>query len=95
MRIPHGCVPGGIPALFALNAQGLEVTMTQGTVRWFNLAKGYGFITADEGDDVFVRFNAIQAEGLRKLSDGQRVEFVMEADSSGAQASSVRSLTPA
>ncbi len=69
--------------------------MTQGTVRWFNLAKGYGFIAADSGDDVFVRFNAIEAEGLRKLSDGQRVEFILEPGPTGAQASSVRSLSPA
>lgn len=66
--------------------------MTQGTVRWFNLAKGYGFITADGGDDVFVRFNAIQSEGLRKLNDGQRVEFDMVADDAGPQAASVRGL---
>lgn len=69
--------------------------MTQGTVRWFNLAKGYGFITADGGDEVFVRFNDIEAEGLRKLSDGQRVEFIMQPGDTGPSAASVRSLTPA
>jgi CspA family cold shock protein len=66
--------------------------MTQGTVRWFNLAKGYGFITADGGDEVFVRFNEIQAEGLRVLADGQRVEFEMSSDDAGPQAASVRTL---
>lgn len=64
----------------------------QGTVRWFNLAKGYGFITADGGDDVFVRYNDIQSEGLRMLADGQRVEFEVTSDDSGPQAASVRSL---
>ena len=66
--------------------------MTQGTVRWFNLAKGYGFITADGGDDVFVRFNEIQTDGLRVLADGQRVEFEMSSDDGGPQAASVRTL---
>lgn len=47
----------------------------QGTVKWFNEAKGYGFITPDEGNDVFVHFSAILGEGFKTLAEGQRVEF--------------------
>ncbi|HAG21881.1 MAG TPA: cold-shock protein, partial [Synergistaceae bacterium] len=47
----------------------------QGTVKWFNEAKGYGFITTDEGNDVFVHFSAIQMDGFKTLSEGQRVQF--------------------
>ena len=49
--------------------------MTQGTVKWFNAEKGYGFISREGGDDVFVHFSAIQGEGYRTLEVGQRVEF--------------------
>ncbi len=55
--------------------------MSQGTVKWFNAEKGYGFIANDEGgDDVFVHFSAIQAEGYRRLKEGQKVSFEIEAD---------------
>ena len=55
--------------------------MSQGTVKWFNAEKGYGFIANDEGgDDVFVHFSAIQAEGYRKLKEGQKVSFEIETD---------------
>ena len=49
--------------------------MEQGTVKWFNDAKGYGFISRQSGDDVFVHFSAIQAGGFRSLQEGQAVEF--------------------
>jgi cold shock protein len=49
--------------------------MAQGTVKWFNDAKGYGFITQEAGDDVFVHFNAIQAQGFKSLAEGDKVEF--------------------
>ena len=49
--------------------------MAQGTVKWFNESKGYGFITADEGKDVFVHFSAIQGEGFKTLNEGQKVSF--------------------
>ena len=55
--------------------------MSQGTVRWFNAGKGYGFIANDEtGEDVFVHFSAIVAEGYKSLKEGQKVSFETEVD---------------
>jgi CspA family cold shock protein len=65
--------------------------MAQGTVKWFNDAKGYGFITQEDGgDDVFVRFNAIQAQGFKSLSEGDKVEFEVTKGPKGLQAANVR-----
>ncbi|MCJ7677604.1 MAG: cold-shock protein [Anaerolineales bacterium] len=61
----------------------------KGTVKWFNATKGYGFIGRDDGEDVFVHFSAIQAEGYRKLEEGQVVEFSIESGPKGLQASNV------
>ncbi len=64
--------------------------MTTGTVKWFNEAKGYGFITPDDGGaDVFVHFSAIQGSGFRTLAEGQAVSFVVEQGPKGPQASQV------
>jgi CspA family cold shock protein len=63
-----------------------------GTVKWFNPAKGYGFIGRDDGEDVFVHFSAITMEGYRLLKEGQKVEFSVEKGPKGLQASEV---TPA
>lgn len=60
-----------------------------GTVKWFNAAKGYGFIGRDSGDDVFVHFSAIQADGYRRLEKGQLVEFSVEEGPKGLQAANV------
>jgi CspA family cold shock protein len=62
-----------------------------GTVKWFNATKGYGFIGRDDnnGDDVFVHFSAIQAEGYRALKQGQKVEFEIEQGPKGFQAAQV------
>ena len=60
-----------------------------GTVKWFNPAKGYGFIGRDGGEDVFVHFSAIQMEGYRQLKEGQQVEFSIEQGPKGLQAASV------
>lgn len=61
----------------------------QGTVKWFNAVKGYGFIGVDDGDDVFVHFSAIQMEGYKKLEEGQMVEFSIESGPKGLQAADV------
>jgi cold shock protein len=66
--------------------------MAQGTVKWFNADKGYGFIAVDNGRDVFVHFSAIQADGYRSLEEGQRVEFDIEQGDRGPQAISVRTV---
>ncbi|MBL3593781.1 MAG: cold-shock protein [Synergistaceae bacterium] len=61
----------------------------QGTVKWFNDAKGYGFITTDEGKDVFVHFSAIAMDGFKSLAEGQRVEFDITQGQKGEQAVNV------
>ena len=63
--------------------------MVQGTVKWFNGQKGYGFITKDDGQDVFVHYSAIEAEGYRSLSQGQTVEFEITKGPKGLQATNV------
>jgi CspA family cold shock protein len=63
---------------------------TQGTVKFFNAEKGYGFIEREGGDDVFVHFSAIQGEGYRSLEDGQRVEFDVAPGRKGEEAQNVR-----
>lgn len=64
--------------------------MTTGTVKWFNEAKGYGFITPDDGSpDVFVHFSAIQAAGYKTLSEGQAVSFETQDSEKGPQAANV------
>ena len=60
-----------------------------GTVKWFNGTKGYGFLAREGGDDVFVHFSAIQGEGFKNLQEGQKVEFTVEQGPKGLQASNV------
>jgi len=62
---------------------------SQGAVKWFNSAKGFGFIQADSGDDVFVHFSAIQGDGYRSLTEGDRVEFDVVEGGKGKQAANV------
>jgi CspA family cold shock protein len=66
------------------------VHVAQGTVKWFNNEKGYGFIAVDGGQDVFVHYSAIQADGYRSLDEGQRVEFEVAQGPKGPQADAVR-----
>ena len=66
--------------------------MEQGTVKWFNAAKGFGFISRQNGEDVFVHFSAIQSDGYRSLQEGQAVEFTVTKGKNGWQAENVRAL---
>jgi len=66
--------------------------MAQGTVKWFNAEKGFGFITSDDGGDVFVHHTAIISEGYRSLDEGQRVTFDVTQGQKGPQASNVTKL---
>jgi CspA family cold shock protein len=67
--------------------------MAQGTVKWFNAEKGFGFIAVDEGGaDVFVHYSAIVADGYRSLEEGQRVEFDVTQGQKGPQAENVRTV---
>ena len=63
--------------------------MAQGTVKWFNESKGYGFITADEGKDVFVHYSAIVGDGFKTLAEGQKVSFEIVNGEKGPQAAGV------
>ncbi|AOF49037.1 cold-shock protein [Tetragenococcus halophilus] len=63
--------------------------METGTVKWFNAEKGYGFITGEDGNDVFVHFSAIQEEGFKTLEEGQSVNFDIEEGQRGPQATNV------
>ena len=68
-----------------------EIRMPQGTVKWFNAEKGFGFIaTDDNGPDVFVHYSAIQTDGFRTLEENQRVDFEASQGAKGPQADSVR-----
>lgn len=66
--------------------------MNNGTVKWFNAEKGYGFISQESGDDVFVHFSAIQGKGFKTLEEGQNVSFEIEDGPRGKQASNVTKL---
>ena len=64
----------------------------QGTVKWFNASKGYGFIQRQSGEDVFVHFSAIRGEGYKSLNEGQTVEFEVRKGPKGLQAENVTGL---
>ena len=64
--------------------------MARGTVKWFNEAKGFGFISQEGGEDVFVHFSSIQGDGFRTLAEGEPVEFDVARGPKGLQASNVR-----
>jgi len=63
--------------------------MTKGTVKWFNNTKGFGFITAEDGTDVFAHFTQIQTDGFKKLEEGEQVTFELEQGQRGPQATNI------
>lgn len=69
------------------------MTMAQGTVKWFNAEKGFGFISTENGQDVFAHFSAIQSDGFRLLDEGQRVTFDVEDGQRGPQAVNITKLS--
>ncbi|MCB1158383.1 MAG: cold-shock protein [Leptospiraceae bacterium] len=66
--------------------------MEQGTVKWFNKTKGYGFISMDSGNDIFVHYSEIERDGFKELRDGERVEFEIVQGKKGPSAAKVRSI---
>lgn len=66
--------------------------MQQGTVKWFNAKKGYGFISDEDGNDVFVHFSALNMDGFKELKEGESVEFEVTEGSKGPQATNVNRL---
>jgi cold shock protein len=82
----------GTKAPNSLNKRRGIAVKEQGTVKWFNASKGYGFIQRQSGEDVFVHFSAIQAEGYKTLNEGQAVEFEVRKGPKGLQAENVTSL---
>jgi CspA family cold shock protein len=83
------------PSLFRRGSsatEGRRSSVAQGKVKWFNGQKGYGFITTDEGEDVFVHYSAIGGSGFRTLEQGQRVQFEVTQGPKGLQAANVNKL---
>jgi len=73
-----------------LGAEGRDIAVAEGQVKWFNEKKGYGFIQQDGGKDLFVHYTAIQGEGFRTLTEGQRVRFEIEETDKGPKAKNVQ-----
>ncbi len=69
-----------------------RVVVAQGTVKFFNAEKGFGFISREQGDDVFVHFSSIQSDGYKTLDEGQRVEFDVVPGKKGEEAQNVRAI---
>jgi CspA family cold shock protein len=90
LTVPASKVPPDSPAEF--RNKGTCNTMEQGTVKWFNDAKGFGFISRQNGEDVFVHFSAIQSNGFRSLQEGQAVQFNVVKGPKGWQAENVQVL---
>lgn len=78
--------------LSTIHQKEIGISMEQGTVKWFNDAKGYGFISRQNGEDVFVHFSAIQAGGFRSLQEGQAVQFDVTKGPKGWQAENVQAV---
>jgi CspA family cold shock protein len=92
----HTCgpffMPEGWERLQIAQIEERNIVREQGTVKWFNAAKGFGFIQRQSGEDVFVHFSAITADGYKSLNEGQAVEFEVTTGPKGLQASNVAGL---
>jgi cold shock protein len=90
----HDPNPAGLKSVIAKRSteKSKAVSKEQGTVKWFNASKGFGFIQRQSGEDVFVHFSAIVADGYKSLNDGQAVEFEVTKGPKGLQASNVQPL---
>lgn len=80
---------GNFYLIFLLNVLGGTLEMKQGTVKWFNAKKGYGFISDEAGNEIFVHFSALNMEGFKELKDGEAVTFEVVDGDKGPQASNV------
>jgi len=74
---------------FILKLQGIIMSKVQGTVKWFNESKGFGFIEQASGPDVFAHFSAISSEGFKTLAEGQKVEFTITQGQKGPNAENI------
>lgn len=90
LAAPHQAAPAPVATTTSIEQSGRE----SGTVKWFNTSKGFGFISRDSGDDIFVHFRAIRGEGHRVLVEGQRVEFSVINRDKGLQAEDVIAAPP-
>lgn len=90
--IPTGGSAASTSASSSDRASDSDGDREEGTVKWFNVRKGYGFITRDQGEDVFVHFRNIDAQGRRGLDEGQRVSFIVTMGDKGEQADEVTPL---
>ena len=94
VKAPHPALRGAPVSTRSANSFKSEVVEVkeQGTVKWFNASKGYGFIQRQSGEDVFVHFSAIQMDGYKSLNEGQAVEFEVRKGPKGLQAENVTGL---
>jgi cold shock protein len=91
LSITYGILPTALRAL-SLNTRGFGYMKETGVVKWFNAAKGFGFIQRENGEDVFVHFTAIQNTGYRTLNEGAKVSFLVKQGPKGLQAEEVATL---
>jgi CspA family cold shock protein len=89
-KSPADAREGTIRQSIGEKSKGDKKSMSTGTVKWFNDSKGYGFITPDDGEDIFVHFSEIVGDGFRSLTEGMKVEFEVTDGPKGKKASNVR-----